>query len=203
MKMQMLFEHSVCFFSLGATRYITSRRRRTFSDSLLESRDQDQNINENDQASESDIQISIDTSQIHVQSMPKNNCSFRQPSAVYLSEDSQHSSYSTSQSLQDLISSNRGYDSISFSSQGSPERSPLKAQNLSPNIVEDEVDEWGHFADIHEETQSKCSDSFDPFRSITKTMMRKRGQMFSSSFCRLSKLQENILEEELEEGEDE
>jgi hypothetical protein len=207
-KMQMLFEHSVCFFSLAATRYITTRHRRSSSDPLLESRDQD-NIPlrhtasyGNDNASETGIEISAKNYQSFPLSTPSNDCSFRQPSAVYLSEDSQHSSCcSTSQSLQDLAS--RGSDSPSFLSSKSPVRSPFKSYSLSPDVMEDEVDEWGHFADIHDETQSKCSDSFDPFRSITKTMMRKRGQTLSSSLCRLSKLQENILEEEQEEDDEE
>lgn len=197
-KMQMLFEHSVCFFSLAATRYITSRQRRAKSDSSLESRDQD-NISLHPTASyakDESPETSSESLHSNNKKMTRNICSFRQPSAVYLSEDSQHSSYSVSQSLQDLAI--RGSDTISLLSFESPVRSPLKAQNLSPNNMEEEVDEWGHFADIHDDTQSKRSDSFDPFRSITKTMMRKRGQPLSSSLCRLSKLQENILEEDID-----
>lgn len=203
-KMQMLFEHSVCFFSLAATRYITSRQRRAKSDSSLESRDQD-NVSLHPTAShredESPETLS-ESLQSNTKKMTRNINSFRQPSAVYLSEDSQHSSYSVSQSLQDLAI--RGSDTESVLSFESPVRSPVKAQNLSPNNnMEEEVDEWGHFADIHDDTQSKRSDSFDPFRSITKTMMRKRGQPLSSSLCRLSKLQENILEEEIDEDDEE
>lgn len=200
-KTKVLFEHSICFVSLAATRYLTSRRIR-FNQTTCSGEQRDREIYQNEDyplsttssyesnpRSDSRDEISILKSDTVTKTLMTSNLSIREPSATIFSEESQ-----------DSIKGSAKTESIS--SLESPERSSPKEKFnlLGVYNFEDEVDEWGHFADIHSEDTQKVPD-FDPFRSITKNMMRKRGHKLSTSINKLSQLQEDIMEEADEENE--
>lgn len=70
----------------------------------------------------------------------------------------------------------------------------LSPASFIPSSEDDTSDEWGHFTDFDVDITSAMEDSMmknsmnDPFSSITKSMLRKRGHKLS--VCKLEQLQE-------------
>jgi len=107
------------------------------------------------------------------------------------SDESWDSSLSSSSSIQD------DDDDLSVNSASSSKTDYLQAQSeelltpasFLPTNMEGDADEWGHFADFQEfESLSALSSMADPFQSLSKTFLRRRGAKVS--VCKLEQLQE-------------
>jgi len=65
----------------------------------------------------------------------------------------------------------------------------LTPASFMPTNLEGEADEWGHFMDFQEfESLSAMSSMADPFQSLSKSFLRRRGAKVS--VCKLEQLQE-------------
>jgi hypothetical protein len=84
----------------------------------------------------------------------------------------------------------------------SPSKSP--SSSFMPNFCDESGDEWGQFTDFDDEGQDSFGNRInldDPFMSINKTIMKRRGDKFS--FPKLSQLQEeDEYENDCEEGDE-
>ena len=85
----------------------------------------------------------------------------------------------------------------------SPSKSP-SSSSFMPNFCDESGDEWGQFTDFDDEGQDSFGNRInldDPFMSINKTIMKRRGDKFS--FPKLSQLQEeDEYENDCEEGDE-
>jgi len=64
-----------------------------------------------------------------------------------------------------------------------------KSSTFIPTSVDEDADEWGHFMDFQEpESIAAANNMADPFQSLSKTILRRRG--VKVSVCKLDQLQE-------------
>lgn len=64
-----------------------------------------------------------------------------------------------------------------------------KSSTFIPMSVDEDADEWGHFMDFQEpESIAAANNMADPFQSLSKTILRRRG--VKVSVCKLDQLQE-------------
>lgn len=117
--------------------------------------------------------------------------SFQNDGSTHSSWDSSLSSSTTND--EDNISMNSSAASVSRDykrdkARDQVEEPLLPASHISRNADED-ADEWGHFMDFQEfESLSTTNSLADPFQSISKTFLRRRGAKLS--ICKLEQLQE-------------
>lgn len=64
----------------------------------------------------------------------------------------------------------------------------LTPASFIPVVEGDEVDEWGHFTDFDEAPSVSTGTETDPFNSLEKSVLRRRGDRIS--VCKLEKLTE-------------
>lgn len=223
LKLQLLFEHSVCLLSLIATRYLAGKKReRHFV-----------NEGEDNAAGAGGSQIHLvrtvsSSSDYVASSTPTNsldNCSSEgksleccqdddiydytassnlPPPAIELSEDSQNStaSMSTSQTW-----SQKDLEILSAPSLANEKEPP--SSSFLPSSMDISTDEWGQFADFDEGYQndspflgaggtrrSTSVISEDPYRSISKAILKRRGDKLS--VCKLGQLQEEENEDDFD-----
>lgn len=214
-KLQLLFEHSICLLSLIATRYLAGKTRKG---SILNKLPEDLQFVRTaslssgyHHSSDSTISSTISSNKQESQDISRINSSGRmkkgndtsQPSAMELSKNSQESSLSTCASQ-------------TWSQQGldiqSPKRAAVTCENVKkvsptpssflPSHNEACMDDWGQFADFDDDFQVGCDSGViadDPFRSINKTILKRRGDKLS--ICKLDQLQEEE-EDDLDEDEE-
>ena len=124
-----------------------------------------------------------------------------QPSAIQLREDSSHQAFPSqtwSQHDLDIISlasnskSNGRLEKIDVNAATS--NAPPTSSSFLPIYSDESADEWGQFTDFDDREQDLYNVIDDPFKSISKTILKRRGDKFS--FQKLDQLQE---EEEYDE----
>jgi hypothetical protein len=192
MKMQLLFEHSVCLISLVATRYLAGKKKANGLGRKL---------------SNMGIPLVRTTSATYNSDLDRSqpiqhDClATPQPSAIQLREDSSHQAFPSqtwSQHDLDIISlasnskSNGRLEKIDVNAATS--NAPPTSSSFLPIYSDESADEWGQFTDFDDREQDLYNVIDDPFKSISKTILKRRGDKFS--FQKLDQLQE---EEEYDE----
>lgn len=118
--------------------------------------------------------------------------SFQSDGSTHSSWDSSFSS-STTNDDDDNLSLNSSVTSASYrkDEEYTPRQSevPPKPASFIPTNVDEDADEWGHFMDFQEfESLATINSMADPFQSLSKTILRRRGAKLS--VCKLAQLQE-------------
>jgi len=96
------------------------------------------------------------------------------------------------QSSMESLTSSSTLDEDDLSPYNSPRRGNEELRTSSsfiPLSFEEDADDWGHFMDFQEsETLSSSDTTSDPFQSLTKSILRRRGAKIS--VCKLGQLKE-------------
>ncbi len=200
LKMNILFDHIFCLLTLFVIRYAANKK---WAEERKKNSKDSKSRNTHD---ESKVRVISDGTMIE-ESPSSSTFSFT--STMHGKPPSYSDHYDNNSFIQDedILDSSFESDSSSTCS------SSLKPTSSFIPIDQDEAtDEWGHFTDFTDLDQQQqlhngggdnstntpsmknCSTLDDPFCSITKTMLRRRGHKLS--VCRLEQLQEGEEEEE-------
>ena len=218
LKLQLLVEHAVCILSLILTRYIAGKKvesiKKEFATPLVRTASAIENF---EHRSESMDKLSYQSKSISSSTLPPSavEISMKDSEHSYDSATS-YRSISSSQSFNSL----RQYDDQSqdthkslhggnsFEKYSTVPNSPSKETSFLPLDNQANNDDWGQYCGLDDD----FDDSFcmgggivrhelqpahiptDPFQSLNKSIMKKRGKKIS--VCKLGQLQEEENEDE-------